>query len=187
MKSIIKSELINHSDTFNKLAEMEEEILNLYENFRLAIQQNNKILIMGNGGSAADAQHLATELVVRFEKTRKPIKAIALTTDSSILTATGNDFSFDDIFDRQINALVNENDLVIGISTSGKSKNVLKALESAKKHNAKTIILTGSQKVNSDNIDFEFNVPSYTTSRIQEMHLVLYHLICKLIDNSFDS
>ena len=99
----------------------------------------------------------------------------------------GNDFSFDDIFDRQINALVNENDLVIGISTSGKSKNVLKALESAKKHNAKTIILTGSQKVNSDNIDFEFNVPSYTTSRIQEMHLVLYHLICKLIDNSFDS
>ena len=74
MKSIIKSELINHSDTFNKLAEMEEEILNLYENFRLAIQQNNKILIMGNGGSAADAQHLATELVVRFEKTRKPIK-----------------------------------------------------------------------------------------------------------------
>ena len=187
MESIIKSELTQHSDTFSKFMEMENEISNLYKNFELAINKNKKILIMGNGGSAADAQHFAAELVVKFEKVRKPIRSIALTTDSSILTATGNDFNFDEIFSRQVEALAEENDLVVGISTSGLSRNVLKALKSAKKVNARTLMLTGSQVVNKNFIDFEFNVPSNTTSRIQEMHLVVYHIICKLVDRLFDN
>lgn len=187
MKSIIKSELTQHSDIFSKFMEMDNEISTLYKNFELAINKNKKILIMGNGGSAADAQHFAAELVVKFEKVRKPIRSIALTTDSSILTATGNDFNFDDIFSRQVEALAEENDLVVGISTSGLSRNVLKALKSAKKVNAKTLMLTGSKVVNKNFIDFEFNVPSNTTSRIQEMHLVVYHIICKLVDRLFDN
>ena len=187
MKSTIKSELINHRNEFSKFLEMEDEIFNLYKKFELAVIENKKILIMGNGGSAADAQHFAAELVVKFEKVRKPIKSVALTTDSSILTATGNDFNFTDIFSRQIEALAEKNDLVVGISTSGSSKNILKGLKSAKKVNAKTLIFTGSKKVNKDYIDFEFNAPSSITSRIQEIHLVTYHIICKLIDRLFDN
>lgn len=187
MKSIIKSELIMHSDAFSKFIKMENEILSLYKNFELAINKNKKILIMGNGGSAADAQHFAAELVVKFEKVRKPIRSIALTTDSSILTATGNDFNFDEIFSRQVKALAEEDDLVVGISTSGQSKNVLRALKSAKKINAKTLLFTGSKVINKDFIDFEFNAPSEITSRVQEIHLVVYHIICKLVDRLFDN
>ena len=146
------------------------------------------IVIFGNGGSAADSQHFAGELMCTYKnKKRKPYKSIALTTDSSILTATGNDFNFDEIFSRQVEALAEEDDLVVGISTSGQSKNVLKALKSAKQVNAKTLLLTGSKVINKDFIDSEFNAPSEITSRVQEIHLVSYHIICKLVDRLFDN
>lgn len=182
MKSLIRKELNHHIDVFSQLSLIEEEIILLYNYFETAINNNKKILIFGNGGSAADAQHFAAELVVKFEKIRKPIRAIALTTDTSIITATGNDFSFNEIFSRQIQAIVDKNDLAVGISTSGFSTNVLNGLQDAKNLDAKTLLLTGSTKVDKNFIDFEFNVPTKTTSRIQEIHLFTYHILCKLFD-----
>lgn len=182
MKSIVQTNIRHHKDVFSKLSLMEAEIILLYNFFDQVINKKNKVLIFGNGGSAADSQHFAAELMVKFEKIRKPVSAISLTTDTSILTATGNDFSFDSIFSRQVEGLAQEDDLVIGISTSGASVNVLNGLEQAYKLKAKTILLTGSKKVSHEYINFVFNAPSSTTSRIQEAHLFIYHMICTLID-----
>ena len=182
MESITKNNIKHHQNVFSKLSLMEEDIILLYNFFDKAVNKKNKILIFGNGGSAADSQHFAAELMVKFEKKRKPISAISLTTDTSILTAAGNDFSFDSIFSRQVEGLAQEDDLVIGISTSGTSINVLNGLKQAYKLKAKTILLTGSKKVSHKYINFVFNVPSSTTSRIQEAHLFIYHIICTLID-----
>ena len=150
-----------------------------------AIKLGGKIIVCGNGGSAADAQHFAAELVVKYKLLRKPIPAIALTTDTSILTAIGNDFGAEYIFVRQLEALASDKDVFIGITTSGNSENVVRAFEFAKENNIKSIALTGHRggKV-SELADISINVPSEITNNIQEMHLALGHMLCGLIEES---
>lgn len=147
------------------------------------LKNGNKIIIFGNGGSAADAQHIAAELIGRFQKERKSLPAISLTTDSSIITALANDYSFNVVFSRQCESLVSKGDVVIGISTSGKSQNVLKGLMVAKKKGAHTIGLLGNDGgVIKKIVDVPITVPSTNTARIQEVHRVIYHIICEIVE-----
>ncbi len=147
------------------------------------IKQGGKVILMGNGGSACDAQHIALELVGKFYKTRNPIPAIPLNANGALLTEIGNDFGFESTFVRQVEALVNEKDTVIGISTSGKSVNVLKALEKAKELGALTIGFTGKQGESMKKYcDYLFIVPSTDTPRIQEVHITLGHILAQLIE-----
>ncbi len=150
-----------------------------------SLKAGGKILIFGNGGSAADAQHIAAEFVNRYQKERKALPAIALTTDSSILTSIGNDTSFDNIFLRQIEALGKKVDVAWGISTSAKSPNIVKALEFAKSKGLKTIGFTGGDagKINKI-VDCCINVPSTSTPRVQELHITVAHIICELIEDA---
>jgi len=151
-----------------------------------SLEGSGQILLFGNGGSAADAQHIATEFTGRFIRERRALKAIALTTDSSAITAISNDYGFDHVFSRQIEALASSGDTVIGISTSGNSANVITAFESAKKIGCTTVALLGKGggKVKSL-ADIELIVPSDYTPHIQEMHIVIGHLICELVDSHF--
>lgn len=147
-------------------------------------EEGKKILICGNGGSAADSQHFATELVVRFEKNRIPIRAIALTTDTSIITACSNDYSFDYIFSRQIESLGNPGDILISFSTSGNSKNVINAINKAKELKIYTFSFIGKNGGQIKNISDQFIlVPFDETYLIQEIHTILYHTICSYIDD----
>ena len=149
-----------------------------------SIKNGNKIILFGNGGSATDAQHMAAEFVGRFMKERKSFPAIALSTDSSIITAIGNDYSFERIFSRQTESLVKKGDVIIAISTSGNSKNILKGIKTSKNLGAKIISLTGKNgtkmKLNSD---IFLNVPSTVTSRIQEVHRTIIHIICEMVED----
>ncbi|QWD85345.1 phosphoheptose isomerase [Polynucleobacter asymbioticus] len=151
------------------------------------LRSGGKVMACGNGGSAADAQHFAAELIGRFERERQELAAIALTTDSSILTAVGNDYSYDEIFSKQVRGLGKKGDILIGISTSGNSKNVVKAIEAAKKLGIKIIALTGNDggKIASllDADDIHLCAPSTRTARIQETHLVLLHALCDGVDH----
>lgn len=150
---------------------------------RKVILEGGKILIFGNGGSAADAQHLAAELVNRFKKERKPLAAIALTTDTSILTAISNDYDFSEVFSKQILALGKKGDLALGISTSGRSKNVIEALRVAKEIGLYTVGLTGGDGgPMRDYCDYLICVPSKETPRIQEGHLLFLHLFSELLE-----
>jgi len=146
-----------------------------------------KVMACGNGGSAADAQHFSAELIGRFERERQELAAIALTTDTSILTAVGNDYSYDEIFSKQVRGLGKKGDILIGISTSGNSKNVVRAIEVGKKMGIKIIALTGNGggKITSllDGDDIHLCAPSTRTARIQETHLVLLHSICDGVDH----
>ena len=150
------------------------------------LQQHHKILTCGNGGSAEQAQHFSSEMLNRFEKERRGLAAIALTTDSSALTSIANDYAFEHIFSRQINALGQASDILLTISTSGDSPNILKAIETAHSQNIPVILLSGRQggKAASQlNIsDIEIRVPSQSTARIQEIHLLVIHCLCDLID-----
>jgi len=149
------------------------------------LRKGNKILICGNGGSAADAQHFAAEFVVKFKLERKHLPAIALTTDSSILTAIINDFSGEEIYSRQIEALGNEGDVLVGISTSGKAKNVRNALIKARENGLKTIALTSTSPLGGEFAglaDLGVAVPSHTTARIQECHIAMLHIVMELVD-----
>ena len=148
-----------------------------------ALQKGHKILTMGNGGSAADAQHFAAEMVGRFLMERKALPAIALTTDTSILTAVGNDYGFDDVFKRQVEALAEPGDVLIGISTSGNSTNIKRAFEVGTEVGAKTIGLLGRDGGEiASKTDFNLTVSSLETPRIQEAHLVIIHILCDLIE-----
>lgn len=152
----------------------------------LTIRQGGKILIFGNGGSAADAQHMAAELVSRFLINRQPMPAIALTTDTSIITAIGNDYSFDEIFSKQMQALGKPKDLALGISTSGASMNVIKAIEIAKEIGMYTAALTGGLAGDGGKlglcVDLTLNVPAAKTQHIQEVHLWIEHVLCELVE-----
>jgi D-sedoheptulose 7-phosphate isomerase len=148
-----------------------------------AIRGGNKLLFFGNGGSAADAQHLATELIVRYKRDRAPIAAIALTTDTSALTAIGNDLGFDQLFARQVRALGRKGDVAIGISTSGRSANVLKALEAAREMGIVPAALSGGDGgVLPGLADPLLIVPSKTTARIQEMHITIGQMLCSALE-----
>jgi len=146
------------------------------------ITSGHKILIFGNGGSAADAQHIAAEFVNRFQIERPPLAAIALTTDTSIITSIGNDYHFDEIFSKQINALGKKDDIAIGISTSGNSKNVIQAIHAAGKIGMFTIGLTGRGGELAQCVDLVFAVESDITARIQEVHITLGHILCDLVE-----
>jgi D-sedoheptulose 7-phosphate isomerase len=148
-----------------------------------AMRSGHKLLVAGNGGSAADAQHLVAEFVVRFTANRPALRAIALTTDSSILTAAGNDFGFDHIFSRQIEALGQPGDVFLGISTSGNSTNILKALHQAKKMNITTVGFSGNNGGLMRSLcDHNIIIPSSVTANIQESHLALEHIFCMLVE-----
>ena len=146
------------------------------------ITTGHKILIFGNGGSAADAQHIAAEFVNRFKIERPPLAAIALTTDTSIITSIGNDYDFDEIYSKQIKALGNKDDIAIGISTSGNSKNVIKAINAAKKSGLLTIGMTGRSGELASCADLVLTVKSDVTARIQETHITMGHILCDLVD-----
>ncbi len=149
-----------------------------------AIRNGHKVLVMGNGGSAADSQHLAAELVGRFIMERRPLPAIALSTDTSILTAIGNDYGFEEIFSRQVQALAAANDVVIGISTSGRSPNVRKALAAARNAGCKTIGLLGRDGGDiAGEVDLALVVPVQETPHIQEAHVTIIHVICELVEH----
>ena len=159
------------------------KLVNVIEILTAALKAGNKIMIFGNGGSAADAQHIAAEFVNRFIIERPPLPAIALTTDTSVITSIGNDYDFSEIFSKQIRALGQEGDVAWGISTSGNSPNVLKGLELAKKMGLVTLAFTGKDGGAIAQIaDLSLNVSSNSTARIQETHITAGHAICELVD-----
>jgi D-sedoheptulose 7-phosphate isomerase len=148
------------------------------------LAHGNKVLLCGNGGSAADAQHIAAELTGRYKTQRRGLAGIALTTDTSALTAIANDYGYDRVFDRQVEALANKGDLLIGISTSGNSKNVNNALKVAKELGCRTIGLSGRDGGGMNDIcDINIIVPSDDTPRIQEMHIMIGHIMCQAVDD----
>lgn len=179
-----QSEADEHMDvakkTFATLAPEFEKMLDACET---CIRSGGKIMFFGNGGSAGDSQHLATELAARYIKDREPIASIALTTDTSMITALGNDTGFDVIFSRQIEAIGRQGDIAIGISTSGKSPNVIKALEAARKNGITTIGFSGRDGGGMKALcDVILIVPSNTTARIQEMHITLGQMLCGALE-----
>ncbi|HJR58755.1 MAG TPA: SIS domain-containing protein [Vicinamibacterales bacterium] len=160
-----------------------ERIVEAAAMIRAAHRAGGKLMIFGNGGSAADAQHMAAELVNRFQREREALAAVALSTDTSVLTAIGNDYSFDRVFVRQIEALGRPGDVALGISTSGGSASVVQALEAASRRGLKTIALTGRDGGAAGRAaDVHVNVPDDSTARIQEVHRTLIHAMCELIE-----
>ena len=189
MKNIIINEFNEHIKTVNSsintLSDSIEKAAKLCID---SLNSDGKILLFGNGGSAADAQHIAAEFVGRYKTERKALSAIALTTDTSALTAIGNDYGYDVVFERQVEALANINDVIIGISTGGTSINVIKGITAAKKIGCKTIGLSGRDGGEFNNIcSLNIIVPASETARIQEMHILIGHTICQLIDLEFTS
>tara|TARA_B110000093_G_scaffold73374_1_gene79723 strand:+ start:930 stop:1505 length:576 start_codon:yes stop_codon:yes gene_type:complete len=187
MQSIIKFEFEEHLKTSQATFESIGHSVEVAAKLCLdCLKNGNKILLFGNGGSAADAQHIAAELVGRYKTERKGLAAIALTTDTSALTAIGNDYGYDRVFDRQVEALANTGDVAIGISTGGSSANVASALKLAKDLDCKTIGFSGRGGGEMNELcDINIVVPAQDTARIQEMHIVIGHTICHLIDLAF--
>jgi D-sedoheptulose 7-phosphate isomerase len=182
--AFFKSEFDEHETVLKAtLAQCEAPFMRLLDAAIAAVRRGGKILFFGNGGSAADAQHLATELTVRYIKDREPIAAVALTTDSSALTAIGNDLGFEQLFARQLKALGAKGDLALGITTSGKSRNVILALEAAREMGIVPAALSGGEggllKGLADPLVI---VPSRTTARIQEMHIMLGQMLCGALE-----
>lgn len=185
MQKNIIQELKNSIET--KQAVIEQIVPQIEQAAKLmvaALRSGNKIMFFGNGGSAADSQHLAGELIGRFLKERKALPAIALSTDTSILTCLGNDYGFDIVFSRQIEGLAKPGDIAFGLSTSGNSANVIKAMEKAKEMGCKTIALLGGDggKI-AGLVDISLIVPSKQTPRVQESHITIGHILCNLIES----
>lgn len=185
MLEIIKNEILSHQLVVEKLFDtVGDDLLKVIKIIINSLKNGKKIILFGNGGSAADAQHIAAEFVCKFKRERKALSAIALTTDTSILTAISNDYDFERIFERQVEAIAKEGDILIGISTSGNSKNILKAFELGKELNCIIIGLSGSGGgLMNEFCDFNLIVPENNTARIQEMHILLGHIICQIIDD----
>jgi D-sedoheptulose 7-phosphate isomerase len=184
MMKMLSDEITDHISLINGLDHsLRLEILKIVEAIRTTFLNGGKLLICGNGGSAADSQHIAAEFVGRFRNERRALPAIALTTDTSALTAIGNDYSYNDVFSRQVDALALDGDVLLAISTSGNSLNVLKAVESALSRNCMVIGLTGGNGGKlCKKCEYVIKVPSDNTARIQEAHILIGHLICCLID-----
>ena len=185
MKQTIKNEFLSHLEVINlTIATMQEKLEQASLLVVETLKNGNKILLCGNGGSAADAQHIAAELVGRYKSDRRGLPAIALTTDTSILTSVGNDYGYDRIFDRQVEALANKGDLIIGISTSGNSKNIVNVLKLGRELDCKTLGFSGYKGgIMNELCDINLIVPSNNTPRIQEMHILFGHIICQIVDN----
>jgi len=187
MQSTIEFEFSEHLKTSQATLEYIAKPLEIAAKLCIdSLQGGGKILIFGNGGSAADAQHIAAEMVGRYKIERKGLAAIALTTDTSALTSIGNDYGYNHVFDRQVEALANEGDVAIGISTGGSSDNVISALRLAKDMGCKTVGFSGRDGGEMNTLcDINLIVPAEDTPRIQEMHIVIGHTICHLIDQAF--
>jgi len=184
---MVIEELKDHQQTIQKVIDLlSGDIETGCEMIASVIKNGNKVLLAGNGGSAADAQHIAAELTGRFVKERRALPGIALTVDTSALTAIANDYGYDVVFSRQIEALAQPGDLFIGISTSGNSQGILNAFDAAKKISCKTLGLSGRDggKMNG-RCDLNIIVPSQITARIQEMHILIGHILCKAVDELF--
>ncbi len=171
-----KRKVLSDNDLWQTIEKVINEIIN-------AVKNGKKVLLMGNGGSAADAQHFAGEFVNRFLIEREPLPAIALSTDTSVLTCIGNDSSFDLIFEKQVKALAKKGDILFGITTSGNSENIIKAFEAGKKIGTINIGLLGKDGGKAkDNVDYAIIVKDNSTPRIQEVHITLIHIICEIVE-----
>ncbi len=187
MKQLISELFDEHQKTIDQLREQSDRILQIAQIWRKALQNGNKILFCGNGGSAADCQHLAAELVGRFVKERQGWPGIALTTDTSILTAVTNDYGYERVFARQIEALGNAGDVLVAISTSGNSASIIKAVEEAKTKGMLTVGLTGGSGGRlAPACDVCLTVASPVTARIQEAHILVGHMLCQLCDEVWE-
>ncbi len=184
MRELIYYSFLESADLKREfIEENRERIFNVFKEIAERVKEGKKILLCGNGGSAADCQHIAAELVGRFGMERRALPAIALTTDTSILTAVANDYSFDRIFERQVEALGQEGDVLIGISTSGNSENVVRAVNKAKEKKMLTVGFLGKEGGKlADIVDHAFIVRSFSTPRIQEVHITLGHVLCDFIE-----
>ena len=164
------------------------DLINVTNILLECLENDHKIIVMGNGGSAADAQHLVAELIGRYRIERKSLPAISLTTDTSIITAIGNDYNFDYIFTRQCESLVNQKDVIIAISTSGNSKNIIQGIKTSKQKGGIVIGLTGNEGGKmKEFLDAMISVPSQSTPRIQECHRLIMHILCEFIDEKFSN
>lgn len=184
LKQFFAAEIAEHEATLAGVkAGLGQEFAHLVQVCASAINKGNKLLFFGNGGSAADAQHFAGELLGRFRDTRRPLPAIALSTDPSVVTCIANDFSYDEVFARQVAALVGSQDVVVGITTSGRSPNVVNGLRAAREAGALAVAWTGADPGPAgEAAEIVLAVPSSTTARIQEVHTLLMHTICVAID-----
>ncbi|MDB5141254.1 MAG: gmhA1 [Mucilaginibacter sp.] len=184
---MVIEELNDHQQLIEKVINLlTSDIETGCEMITSVIKAGNKVLLAGNGGSAADAQHIAAELSGRFVKERKALPGIALTVDTSALTAIANDYGYDHVFSRQVEALAQPGDLFIGISTSGNSQGILNAFQAAKKINCKTLGLSGRDGGKMNGLcDLNIIIPSQVTARIQEMHILIGHILCKAVDDLF--
>jgi D-sedoheptulose 7-phosphate isomerase len=183
IESMFNKNLQEHLSCFNDLAELSEPVEQVAERLTACIRRGGKIMICGNGGSAADSQHFSTEIVGRFLRDRRAMPAIALTTDTSILTAIGNDFGFTEVYSRQIEALGRSDDSLIALSTSGSSVNIIQAVTTAKNNHITTIGLTGADGGKLSNmVDIAIKVPARNTPRIQEVHIFILHYWAECIE-----
>ena len=175
--------LENHFKVVQDMKKIMPEVASAGLRVRTALEKGRKILICGNGGSAADSQHMAAEFVGRFVKERQSLPALALTVDTSLLTAVGNDYGFDCVFSRQVEGLGQEGDVLIAISASGNSANVVRAIKTAKEKGIYVIALTGENGgILAKESDLCLAVPSQVTARIQEMHIMIIHMICEIAE-----
>ena len=180
---LVGQRLENHFKVVQDMRKIMPEVASAGLRVRTALEKGRKILICGNGGSAADSQHMAAEFVGRFVKERQSLPALALTVDTSLLTAVGNDYGFDCVFSRQVEGLGQEGDVLIAISTSGNSANVVKAVKTAKEKGIYVIALTGENGgILAKGSDLCLAVPSQVTARIQEMHIMIIHMICEIAE-----
>ena len=184
----IKKHLIEHQKVVKLILKdksFQRNIFDLVNLIKLTISKNNKIMLAGNGGSAADAQHIAAEFIGKLNLKRKALPAIALNTDTSILTSISNDYNFDQIISRQIEGLGKKDDMFIGITTSGKSKNIIRAIKLAKNKNIKVVTLTGKKGINLKKVsDICIVIPSKNTQIIQEIHITVLHIICEMVEKN---
>jgi len=186
MEKNIKTAFEKHKEALGLLEKQSSTIAKIASLFIKSLEDGGKIIFIGNGGSAADAQHLAAELVGRFRKNREALAAVAFTTDTSILTAVGNDFGFDEVFSRQIGALAKGGDLLVGISTSGESKNIIKAIEKAKTIGLKSVGFLGKDGGDIKSlVDIDLTISLDNTPSIQEMHILAGHTICGIVEDHF--
>ena len=187
MRSIILDEFKKHIAVSSKTMESISDLIEIAANICInSLKNGNKILLIGNGGSAADAQHIAAEIIGRYKEERKGLPAIALTTDSSVITSISNDFGYLSVFTRQVEALANKDDVLIAISTGGSSSNIISAIKLVKDLDCRTIGFSGKDGgAFNDLCDVNLVVASDDTPRIQEMHILIGHTICQLIDNAF--
>ncbi len=186
MKEMIIKELDENINTTKSLSKnLSDTIVNVSKIIIDCYRNGGKIILIGNGGSAADAQHIAAEFVGKFKLERKSLPAIALTTNTSILTALSNDYGYETIFSRQLDSLAKDKDILIAITTSGNSSNILKAVENAKLRNIKVVGMTGKNGGKlKDMADITIRIPSDNTPRIQEAHITIGHIICGLVENA---